>query len=297
MNELSITCFLSLVRTREYLLTAQELSITPQALNRKIQQLEKEIGFSLFLKEGHAVQLTIAGKRFYELFDQFEKNLSAASAALSGNKETVLRICFYKWLGVPDLILERIKQFKTERPGIQIELSQCDHEELYGLIKNEEIDMAIATRFFSRGIEVPFLCNDLYETELNIVMSKQHFQKSQPISPTTLNETAYITTKTFENSVAEIETHVKKECAKIDFVPDIITVQPNIDSVYLDLYMGNGISFLPRTSGFYDIKGLSFIPTPLKASVVSITSHHSGNLPAKQLSDYLTLSMAGKNDA
>jgi len=75
MNELDITCFLSVARTGSYELTMEELSITPYILEAKIQRLEEELGCELFYKNYHKIRLTVAGRYYYDFFQTWKESL------------------------------------------------------------------------------------------------------------------------------------------------------------------------------------------------------------------------------
>lgn len=285
MNDLDITCFLSLVRTKNFLITARELSITQQVLSRKIAKLEEEIGFPLFIKKYHSVQLTQAGKRFHELFSRMERDLAAASV-LSDDRDNVLHIACCQWLSGDKPVIDCLLEFQKTYPHITLNMTGGTGPELKAMIESGEIDLAITTKYFSRHIDVPYLCDELYELPIYLVLAEDHPVRNQVMMPELLQALPFLVAPACGESEDELRVRIRLECAKMDFMPRIITIYPNLESVYLELHMGGGISFLPRAKN----KGaaLSYLPMPRTATVVAVTPQIGRSIKANLLVNFFT---------
>lgn len=286
MNELSITCFLSLVRTKSYIKTARDLSITQQVLSRKIARMEEEIGFPLFNKNYNTVELTVAGERFYETFSSFERDLSAASS-LSDDEAATLRVGCCQWAAGDGTVIESLKLFTQENPDMPLRLTGGTGAGLRAMIESGEIDLAVTTKYFARHIETPYLSDDLYEMPLFLAMSENHPIHDQVILPEVLRGFPYLVNPACNEPENDLLANVRLECAKMDFMPRTISVYPNLDSVYFELHLGNGISFLPRSKKNVGAR-ISYIPTPRTVTIVTILPQLGQNRRAKQLADFLT---------
>ena len=62
--------FLELSRTRHFGRAAENLFISQSAVSARIRQLEDSIGAPLFTRDRNNIQLTSAGERFLDLFDE-----------------------------------------------------------------------------------------------------------------------------------------------------------------------------------------------------------------------------------
>jgi LysR family positive regulator for ilvC len=87
----SLRLFLHLSRSLRFLQTSRECHISPSALSRAIQRLEREVGWPLFERDRRTVRLTAEGARFAEharaTLDGWEglgRELRGRSSALSG---------------------------------------------------------------------------------------------------------------------------------------------------------------------------------------------------------------------
>lgn len=86
MNTSSINCFLSLGRTLNYSRTAEEMFMTQQAVSKNITKLENEFGVQLFKRDHHKVEITPAGKKYYDLFTAFKKKFDSLQLELEGSE-------------------------------------------------------------------------------------------------------------------------------------------------------------------------------------------------------------------
>jgi len=82
----AIEALMAAVETGNFRKAAEQLSLSPSALSRRIQALEASLGEQLFDRSGHAVQLTDAGRRYVEAVEGPIRAIAAASSALRGKR-------------------------------------------------------------------------------------------------------------------------------------------------------------------------------------------------------------------
>ena len=108
MNLYHLRYFITLAHLEHYTKAAEQLLITQPSLSSAISSLEKELGVSLFEKNGRNVVLTKSGKMFFaaveeslEILDSNIKTLKSIS-----NGEGIIDLAFLRTLGsdfVPDI--------------------------------------------------------------------------------------------------------------------------------------------------------------------------------------------------
>lgn len=100
MNSQQIKIFLCLAACKNFSLAAGQLYISQSVVSYHVRTLEKEVGFSLFTRNTHGVELTPAGMSFYQsmaaITKQYQDALHRAQKIASGTPNT-LSICF----GIP----------------------------------------------------------------------------------------------------------------------------------------------------------------------------------------------------
>jgi LysR family glycine cleavage system transcriptional activator len=62
----AVEIFVSAGRALSFVAAAKELNLTPSAVSRRIQNLERELGVPLFTRFNRRVELTAAGLRFLD---------------------------------------------------------------------------------------------------------------------------------------------------------------------------------------------------------------------------------------
>ena len=106
MNEQKIRVFLSLANTLNFTETANELFITQQAVSKHISQMEEHLGFRLFVRSTHNVQLTPAGEALRE--EAVTVPLSIARCTpLTPEEAAALYGILYKILGSAPVLPEK----------------------------------------------------------------------------------------------------------------------------------------------------------------------------------------------
>ena len=122
INLAEIATFLSVARTLNMSVSANELFISQPAVSQRIGRLEKNFELILFVRNGSRLQLTPAGKLFYDemntSFGHIEAAFAKAYAAQTGTLQT-LTIGHDGFFDLP-LLYEMIERFKKRYPGIQV---------------------------------------------------------------------------------------------------------------------------------------------------------------------------------
>lgn len=85
--------FVTLAEKLNFTRAAQGLFITQSSLSKSISRLEDSLGFALFDRDSHSVELTPAGKSFYkdtvELLDMYEQSVERARVRSLARNTTV----------------------------------------------------------------------------------------------------------------------------------------------------------------------------------------------------------------
>lgn len=72
--DVQIECFFNLAETLNFSETAKQLYISQQAVSKNISKLEASVGFALFYRTPHSVQITPWGRQYLSLCKQFLKD-------------------------------------------------------------------------------------------------------------------------------------------------------------------------------------------------------------------------------
>ena len=120
MNLYHLRYFVTLAKLEHYTKAAEELCITQPSLSHAISLLEKELGVTLFQKEGRNIVLTKCGKIFLEKVKESLKILDNSILELKSisNGEGYIDLGFLRTLGtnfVPRLAKSYIENNKDKK--------------------------------------------------------------------------------------------------------------------------------------------------------------------------------------
>lgn len=127
---------------------AEKMNITASAMNRKIQDLEHEIGAPIFERHARGVKLTTAG----EMFVRYARSHIAAAERLNSQVEDLrsmrrgpIKIACSQALS-QDFLPSQIGAFRKENPGLVFYLKVMDHNAAINALIDYDVDLAIVYR-------------------------------------------------------------------------------------------------------------------------------------------------------
>lgn len=136
--------FIAVVEELNFTKAAEKLFIAQPPLSRAIQNLEEELEVSLLVRNTRSIELTIAGKYFYEnakKIVQSEIHLKKMTQQIGGANNT-LRIGFIGSTIYSELA-ECIKNFRIEYPDTAIHVEAMNTLKQIEKLKNGTIDVGI----------------------------------------------------------------------------------------------------------------------------------------------------------
>lgn len=132
MNHQQIRIFLCLAACKNFSFAAEQLYVSQSVVSYHIRMLEKEVGFSLFDRNTHGVELTPAGAAFYKsmtrIAAQYKDALAGARSIAAGSQKK-LTICFGT-PSSPTMIGQIMNWIYSVVPFEEIELSKQSYEDV-----------------------------------------------------------------------------------------------------------------------------------------------------------------------
>lgn len=127
---------------------AEHLNLTPSALNRRIQDLEAEVGTPLFERRPRGVKLTTAG----EMFVRYARSQIADAERMKSHIEDlrglrrgpVLMACSQALAF--DFLASRIASFQQQHPKVVFDLQVMDHDKALAALAAYNVDLALVYR-------------------------------------------------------------------------------------------------------------------------------------------------------
>jgi len=145
MNLLHLNYFYTVAKEGGFLRASEALRIQQPAISRMVKQLEENLGFRLFEKDGRKVKLTKEGERVFEhcarIFSEVE-TLQTSLGHISGDPQGPLAI------GATDIIASYLvptilKKIMTDYPQIYPVIQTSTAESLFSLIQKRKLEFGL----------------------------------------------------------------------------------------------------------------------------------------------------------
>lgn len=204
MNINRYEIFLKTVETGNITKAAEALNYTQSGISHAIAALEKETGFSLFIRSSNGVTLTENGKRLLEpvrnLVNQ-QRHLAQSIADLNNTVAGIIRVGTFTSVSV-QWLPQLIRSFQALYPLVEFELLDGNYDEIAERILTGRIDC---------GFSVAPVPESLYFLPLRrdpmlVILNPKHpLAKKKAVSPAELSKEPFImATKGLDNDVQEV---------------------------------------------------------------------------------------------
>lgn len=143
MDLKQIRYFVALAEERSFTVAAERLNITQPPLSRQIQLLEESLDVTLIQRDARPIELTEAGRLFYEQSLQLLKRIERmreATTKLAQSYQEQISLGFVVsalYSALPPLI----RRFKETYPKVQLQLIEMNSAEQFEALKSGRIDV------------------------------------------------------------------------------------------------------------------------------------------------------------
>ena len=145
--------FLSAAEHLNFTKAAEEHHISQTAVSQQIKQLEKELGFQLFVRGKRGVTLTPAGAEYYrqckKIMAQYQTAVTKGQRVAGGHSSSLT----IGYAGAYELwnATKLIREYYRAHPNAQIDLKFASNQTLLGDVSAGKIDIAVICDF---GVEL-----------------------------------------------------------------------------------------------------------------------------------------------
>ena len=174
MDTESIRTFLVLAKTRNYTRAADQLFVAQSTVTNRINELERELEFSLFTRTNRSVELTVKGEQFRVYAEKMMELTENSLAEIS----EVQKYDHYLRIGSADSIYEGhlaelIREHRRTHPGdfLRISIGLTDH--LLEQVQNDMLDVV----FTYLPIKKNSLHCELYKQDQLVLVTRSRNRK------------------------------------------------------------------------------------------------------------------------
>ncbi|KQP13619.1 LysR substrate-binding domain-containing protein [Pseudorhodoferax sp. Leaf267] len=160
-----LRAFIAVSSHLNFRVAAEELALTQSAVSRQIQNLEEEVGVSLFLRHTRAVELTSAGVQLLSAVAPALERLDGAVRQIrqSAGRKTVSITTFASFASM--WLIPRLEAFQRDHPDIDIRIDASDQA-----VDLELADVDLALRY-GPAVNMPTRARRMFGEQLTPVAS------------------------------------------------------------------------------------------------------------------------------
>lgn len=266
MNELGVLCFMSVAGTRSFSITARELMITQQAVSRYIQGLEEELGFALLLRGYNAVHLTRAGEQVLRFLNETSEDLHALKRETSREAER-LRVGVSQWLGQSAWLREAVRAHQRETATEEVLFYELSPEEIDTQCREGALDLLVTTRYALGNLRGPFREEALFTSPLLLVANDRMARRLGEAPPE--GGPIHLAAGAGKDDEDGARLREQRMYGRMGRRVPAVEVLPNQGTVWLNVFMGGGVTFAAAHSGILDDGRFHTFPTGQTVEVVA----------------------------
>lgn len=144
MNDRQIACFLEAGRLLNFTRAAENLLLPQPAVSRYISSLEEELGTPLFQRaNSRKVQLTPAGKTYYNFFQRMSQEFQNTKLSLS-EKNRALHIGVNKSWSTSNFLPSVVAKCRQKDPSFRVTCECLDFKSLCVGLREKRLDAVIS---------------------------------------------------------------------------------------------------------------------------------------------------------
>lgn len=138
-----IKSFIEIVETGSFTAAAQKLFVTQPVLSMQLKELEKELNCQLLMRTSRHMELTEAGKAFYNKakhMAELEETIKAEITDITDQNTGILRLGLLPSLS-SSLIGDALTSFCKENPAVSYELTEANTQTLLHALETGILDI------------------------------------------------------------------------------------------------------------------------------------------------------------
>lgn len=167
--------FVAVVENHSFTKAAEECNISQSAISQQIKELENSLGVTLLNRTGRSFKVTEAGQYFYiHCQDVLESvnELVQNTIKITQDDEVELKVGYLRSFGTTEFI-QTVSQFSQAYPQVKIKISSGTHEQLYELLRKEQVDLIFSDQ--RRALSSEYANEFLTDSQFMVAVSIKSF--------------------------------------------------------------------------------------------------------------------------
>ena len=252
--------FVTLAHLLNYSTAAKMLGISQPVLSTHIKAMEAELGFELFVRDRHNVNLSEVGKEMLpgitEVIEKYDSTLGAAQRFI-GAQSSRLSIG-YLYNAFRSMLPPVARAFSNDHPSIDYHMRSFGYKGITDALLLDEIDIAF-TIDVDESLHAFCNCMKLREDPICCVVRKDDpLVKYDVVSIADLRGESFILPHPTDSG--HLALYYAELFARSGFAPNASLFYREIDTRFLAIESGEGIGLVGRHFEPFMGDGVKFIP-------------------------------------
>jgi DNA-binding transcriptional LysR family regulator len=239
---------------------AERLKIQQPPLTQRIKAIERELDVQLFRRKGRGVELTEAGRHFFDssraLLAQLDHAVEGARSTARG-RQGQIRVGFVPTCPFQPLVPRAIRAFREAFPRVLLQLEECLGSDLVEKVRSRSLDAGLLRTSLvdPQGLRV----DHLLEEPMLVALPSDHAlsKAGGAISLRRLAGEPFILYGAQGTAFYEM---IMRACRVAGFTPRICQVAPRMTSMINLVAVGLGVSLVPASLRRIPIEGVVYRP-------------------------------------
>lgn len=164
---------------------ATQLFLTPSAVSHQIKQLEQQLGLVLFLRKTRSIELSPAGKQFYQSIQPIIHQLESTISEFTDNQQNKTIVISLPEFFASELFIPRLSEWAEKNPDINLQLETVKS----GSEPSQIADLSIV---LANGKPNANIVHDLFPIRYAPACNKKLYRKLKNIGVNALKSTPLI---------------------------------------------------------------------------------------------------------
>ena len=282
MDTFSYRVFLTIAKYKSFQKAAELHHVTPPAISHLVKQLEKEFGFSLFVRNHRSVSLTTAGETLLSPIADIVKREDALRQLVdevNGLDQGHVRLGIFNSMCkyLPDVI----RGFNDKYPHITFEFYQGSYEDIIYWLKTGIVDIGFLSQTVNPGL--PFY--EIFSDPLMCILSKEtHTESESEIRLETLANAPFVMQR--ESCDADARRIMDKLNLEVRTICHVVDDKTTVEMVK----SGFGFAIMPRLTMYgmeQEVKMLKILPEGNRLIGVSVRDEQELAPAVKKVFEYI----------
>jgi DNA-binding transcriptional LysR family regulator len=242
---------------------ARHLHVTQPTISHHIKSLEKELGVELFLRTGHTLKLTNAGRLLLPWAHKLVHQAIEVQELMASLQEKIvgqLRVACSTTAGkyiLPQLAARFCQRF----PGIKVSILSCTQPHIVPRLLEGEANLAVVSSYdlCRNGFE----CQEFFNDHITLIVPADHpWAMRQAADPAELLDESMIMRETTSGTRRVLLTELAKHDISLDDLNAFLELG-NAEAIVMTVQEGFGISFVSSLAASWALKQGRVIAVPV----------------------------------